>query len=72
MPVQPADVDLLVRKVGHRGQREDEIRWLMNELLETVDRGGETLYKACGEDGLPLGLIGIVQILKRAQVLSSC
>lgn len=39
-------------------QTEEEIRWTIDGLLETVYREDETLYKACGEDGLPVGLIG--------------
>ncbi|KMP02466.1 hypothetical protein CIHG_06476 [Coccidioides immitis H538.4] len=39
-------------------QREDKIRWTIDGLLETVHQGGEVLYKACGEDGSPVGLIG--------------
>lgn len=39
-------------------QREDEIRWTIDGLLETVHQEDETLYKACGEDGSPVGLIG--------------
>lgn len=39
-------------------QTEDEIRWTIDGLLETVHREDETLYKACGEDGSPVGLIG--------------
>ena len=39
-------------------QREDEIKWMIDGILETVNREDETLYKACGEDGLPAGLIG--------------
>jgi hypothetical protein len=39
-------------------QREDEIRWTIDGLLETVDQKDEALYKACGEDGSPVGLIG--------------
>ncbi|KAL2829865.1 hypothetical protein BJY01DRAFT_240556 [Aspergillus pseudoustus] len=75
LPVEPEDVELLVRKVGfpayqdnplHRlmfprsteQQREDEIRWTIDGLLEAVHRGDEALYKACGEDGSPVGFIG--------------
>lgn len=39
-------------------QREEEIRWTIDGLIETVHQGDEALYKACGEDGLPVGLIG--------------
>lgn len=39
-------------------QREDEIRWTIDGLRETVDQKDEALYKACGEDGSPVGLIG--------------
>jgi hypothetical protein len=39
-------------------QKEDEIRWTIDGLLETVYQDDESLYKACGEDGSPLGLIG--------------
>lgn len=39
-------------------QTKDEIRWTIDGLLETVHREDETLYKACDEDGLPVGLIG--------------
>jgi hypothetical protein len=73
-PVETEDVDLLVRKVElpahqdgplHRfmfpcpgDQKESEIRWMMDGLLETVYRENETLFKACGEEGLSVGLIG--------------
>lgn len=39
-------------------QKEDEIRWTIDGLLETVYQGDEALYKVCGEDGSPVGLIG--------------
>lgn len=39
-------------------QREGEIQWTIDGLLEAVYRGDETLYKACGVDGSPVGLIG--------------
>lgn len=39
-------------------QGEDEIRWTIDGLLETVHREDEVLYKACGEDGSPVRLIG--------------
>ncbi|KAL4948878.1 hypothetical protein BDW69DRAFT_198540 [Aspergillus filifer] len=39
-------------------QREDEIKWTIDGTLETVNREDETLYMACGGDGLPAGLIG--------------
>lgn len=82
-PVEPEDVDLLVRKVEfpahqngllyrfmfplsmkeHSKQREDEIiedeiRWTTDGLLETIYQESEVLYKACGDDGSPVGLIG--------------
>lgn len=39
-------------------QIEDEVRWMIDGLREAVYREDESLYKACGEDGLPVGLIG--------------
>lgn len=39
-------------------QREDKIRWTVDGALETIHREDETLYKACGGDRLPVGLIG--------------
>ncbi|KAJ0417610.1 hypothetical protein BJY00DRAFT_325445 [Aspergillus carlsbadensis] len=39
-------------------QTEDENRWSTDGLLETVHQEDEALYKACGEDGSPVGLIG--------------
>ncbi|KAK2811983.1 hypothetical protein FQN50_001690 [Emmonsiellopsis sp. PD_5] len=45
-------------KERQQEQREDEIRWTIDGLLETVHQGDEALYKACGEDGSPVGLIG--------------
>jgi hypothetical protein len=42
----------------HLAQREDEIKWTIDGLLETIHQGVESLYKACGEDGSPVGLIG--------------
>ncbi|KAL4981458.1 hypothetical protein BDW68DRAFT_172378 [Aspergillus falconensis] len=42
----------------HWEQREEEIRWTIDGLLETVHQTDEALYKACGEDGSPVGLIG--------------
>lgn len=73
-PVETEDVDLLVPKVefpAHQDnplcrlmfprskeQREDQIRWTIDGLLETVHQEDEALYKACGEDGSPVGLIG--------------
>lgn len=42
----------------HWEQREDEIRWSIDGLLETVHQEDEALYKAYGEDGSPVGLIG--------------
>lgn len=41
-----------------REKREDEIRWSIDGLLEAVYQGQEALYKACEEDGAPVGLIG--------------
>ncbi|KAL4892642.1 acyl-CoA N-acyltransferase [Aspergillus ambiguus] len=38
--------------------REREIQWEIDGLLDTVHRGDEILYKACGIDGSPVGLIG--------------
>ncbi|KAK2785275.1 hypothetical protein FQN53_007851, partial [Emmonsiellopsis sp. PD_33] len=58
----PAHQDTLLHRLmfpcstngRQREQREeDEIRWTIDRLLETVRRGDEALYKACGEDGLP-------------------
>lgn len=73
-PVETEDVDSLARKVefpAHQGnllyrlmfprskeQREDQIRWTIDGLPETVHQEDEALYKACGEDGSPVGLIG--------------
>lgn len=73
-PVETEDVDLLVRKVEfpahqdgplHRfmflspgDQKESEMRWMVDGLLEAVYRENETLFKACEEEGLPIGLIG--------------
>ncbi|KAL4961400.1 GNAT family N-acetyltransferase [Aspergillus stella-maris] len=39
-------------------QSEDEIKWTVDGIIETINRQDETLYKACGGDGLPVGLIG--------------
>ncbi|KAG5300626.1 NAT_SF acetyltransferase domain-containing protein [Histoplasma ohiense] len=57
----PAHQDnLLYRLIFPRSkeQREDQIRWTIDGLLETVHQEDEALYKACGEDGSPVGLIG--------------
>ncbi|KAL2838691.1 hypothetical protein BJX68DRAFT_248704 [Aspergillus pseudodeflectus] len=45
-------------KEQHWEEKEDEIRWTIDGLLETVHQEDEALYKACGEDGSPVGLIG--------------
>lgn len=45
-------------KEQHWEEKEDEIKWTIDGLLETVHQEDEVLYKACGEDGLPVGLIG--------------
>lgn len=37
---------------------EDEIRWTIDSLLEAVHQGHDALYKICGSDGSPVGLIG--------------
>lgn len=39
-------------------EREAEIRWTADGLLQAVHQQDEILYKACGEDGLPVGFIG--------------
>ena len=76
-PVQPEDVDLLVRKVEYpahkngplhllmfprpkeqelekqRDQKEDEIKWMIDGILDAVCRE-DILYNACGGDGLPV------------------
>ncbi|EFR01222.1 hypothetical protein MGYG_04226 [Nannizzia gypsea CBS 118893] len=39
-------------------EEEDEIRWTADAILEAIHREDEVLYKACGDDGLPVGLIG--------------
>lgn len=73
-PVETEDIDLLVRKVdvpAHQDgllyrlmfphsnhAKENEILWTIDGLLETVHREDENMFKACGEDGLPVGLIG--------------
>ncbi|EER38160.1 conserved hypothetical protein [Histoplasma capsulatum H143] len=73
-PVETEDVDSLARKVefpAHQAnllyrlmfprskeQREDQIRWTIDGLPETVHQEDEALYKACGEDGSPVGLLG--------------
>ncbi|KAJ6120162.1 hypothetical protein N7523_004442 [Penicillium sp. IBT 18751x] len=38
--------------------KEDEIKWAIDGIYEAIDRENEMLYKACGGDGLPVGLIG--------------
>lgn len=37
---------------------EDEIKWAIDGIHEAICRENESLYKACGADGLPVGLIG--------------
>ncbi|KZF23744.1 hypothetical protein L228DRAFT_246589 [Xylona heveae TC161] len=47
------------RSIEHQWeQREDEIRWMIDGLLEAVHQDDESLYKVCGVNGLPVGLIG--------------
>ncbi|KAL2832912.1 acyl-CoA N-acyltransferase [Aspergillus cavernicola] len=47
-PVTTEDVDLLVRKVEYPTHQSSPLHRLMKEIL----------YKACGEDQVPVGLIG--------------
>ncbi|KAF7629573.1 hypothetical protein AFLA_013287 [Aspergillus flavus NRRL3357] len=38
--------------------REDEIRWVTEGIYQALDLQDEILYKACGADGQPVGIIG--------------
>lgn len=49
---------LIFPKSKTEHQREEEIKWTIDGLFETVTGDGEVLYKACTADGSPVGLIG--------------
>lgn len=46
-------------------QREEEIKWTIDGLLQAVHGEDVTLYKPCREDGSPVGLIGWTTNLPR-------
>ncbi|KAJ5677528.1 uncharacterized protein N7477_003161 [Penicillium maclennaniae] len=60
----PADLDNLLRRLmfprstEQWDYKENKIKWAIDGIYEAIDQENEMLYKACGTDGLPVGLIG--------------